>query len=161
MRDEDKMKAFWWKLTVDWPCALGDWLWAYLAAPLLASLERLTFKRVIYLAAVTLAIMAFAQIVSIDLAFMWAGDVAFYFELTSAVMFFVVRGHIRQTVPVMVQKIRAAAQGVMVFIRRYGGIARQWRNANALRRKGRGERPKQSDDEPAAWIGGLSAPACG
>ena len=24
------MKDWWQKLTIDWPCALGDWLWAML-----------------------------------------------------------------------------------------------------------------------------------
>ena len=141
----------WWKLTVDWPCALGDWLWAHLVVPLLASLERLTFKRVIYLAALTLAVMAFAQIVSIDLAFMWAGDMALYFEIASAVMFFVIRGRALQTVHMMGQKIRSATQGAAGFIRRFGGMVRQRRNANALRRKGGPDSPKRSDDEPAAW----------
>jgi hypothetical protein len=154
------MKAFWWKLTVDWPCALGDWLWAYLVMPLLASLERLTFKRVIYLAALTLTIIAFAQIVTIDLAFMWVGDAVFYLEIASAVMLYAARGHARQIFRVIGHRIRAKALEVLIVMRRCGRTVRQRRNANALRRKKFGERPERSDDEPAAWIGGLFVPVC-
>ena len=141
----------WWKLTVEWLCALSVWLWAYLAVPLLASLERLTFKRVVYLAGLTLAIIAFAQIVSIDLAFLWAGDIALYLEIASAVMVLVVKDHARQTAHMMGQKIRAAAEGAAGIFRRYGGIVRQRRNANALRRRRGSKGPKHSDEEPAVW----------
>ena len=155
------MNPFWWKLTVDWPCALGDWLWAYLAAPLLASLERLTFKRVIYLAALTLTVMALAQFVTIDLAFLWAGDTLLYFEIASAVMLYAARGHARQILRVAGHRIRAKAQDALTVLRRWGRTVRQRRNANALSRKKSGKHPKRSDDEPAAWIGGLSVPAYG
>jgi hypothetical protein len=139
----------WWKLTVEWPCVLSDWLWAFLVAPLLARLEQLTFKRVVYLAALTLAVIALAQVVSLDVAILSAGDTVFYFEVACAVTFFVVRGYVRQTLYLAIHKMRAAARGLVFFMRRYGGIVRQRRNANALRR--RSKRPKRSDDEPAAW----------
>ena len=152
------MKAFWWKLTVDWPCALGDWLWAYLVVPLLVQLERLTFKRVIYLAALTLAIYAFAQVATIDVAFVMAGDTVFYLEIASAVMFFVVRGHVRQSLHMIGEKTRTAVRRATALMRRYGDTVRQRRNANALRRK-RGDSPESSDDGATAWIGGLYASA--
>ena len=139
----------WQKLTIDWPCALSNWLWANLALPLLASLERLTFKRIVYLAALTLAIVALVQIVSIDIAFVWAGDVTFYLEIASAVMFFTIRGHARQGFRVAIQKIRAAALHASAVIRRYG--ARQRRNINALRRKKEDLGGNRLDDEGAAF----------
>ena len=139
----------WQKLTIDWPCALNGWLWANLAVPLLASLERLTFKRVIYLAALTLAIIAFVQIVSIDVAFIWAGDAVFYLELASAVMFFTVRGHAGQSFRLIIQKMRTALLRVSAAMRRYG--ARQRRNANALRRKIGSLGGNRSDDEGTAF----------
>src|SRR5580704_9155081 len=102
--------SLWQKLTIDWPCFLGDWLWANLIVPLRAGIERLTFKRIAYLAALILAIIAFAQIVSIDLAFLWAGDTALYFEIASAVMFFAVRARAQQALHVMERRIRAAGK---------------------------------------------------
>jgi hypothetical protein len=149
------MKALLWKLTVDYPCAAHRWLWAYLAVPLLAQLERLTFRRIVYLAALTLLIIGLAQMgfgVS-ELTFVWAGDTAFYFELASAVMFLAVRGHAWQMLRIMGQKMRVAAGRAAAILKRYG--ARQTRNANAMRRKNGTLRPGDSGDEPAAWIGGL------
>jgi hypothetical protein len=142
----------WQKLTIDWLCMLGDWLWANLVLPLKAGLDRLTFKRVVYLAALMLAFYAFAQIVSFDLAFVWAGDTAFYFEIASAVMLFAARGYARQTAHMITQKIRAAARSAADSLMRTFG-ARQRRNANAMRRKKNIGGGKRSDDEPAA--GGL------
>jgi hypothetical protein len=143
----------WQKLTIDWPHELGGWLWANLIGPLRASLERLTFKRVVYLAALAIAIIAFAQIVSLDLAFLWAGDTAFYFEIASAVLFFAARGQARQMLHVAERRLREAAKSMSATARRCGIGGRQNRNANALRRKRAIDNPKRSDDEPAA--GGL------
>jgi len=144
---------------VEWPCTLHRWFWAYLAVPVLVQLERLTFRRTIYLAVLTLLIVAFAQGFSIDLAFLWAGDTAFYFEVASAVMFFAVRGHAGQMARVVEQKTQKAAWRMNARFKRYLGTVRQCRNANAMRRKNRASRPKCSDDEPAGWIGGLYARA--
>jgi hypothetical protein len=145
------MKALWWKLTVDYPWALGDWLWFHLAVPLLAQLERLTFKRIVYLAALTLLIVGMAQIgfAPSELTFVWAGDTAFYLEVASAVILFAVRGHARLMVRVIGQKMRAAAGRLVAALRQYGGTVRQTRNANAMRRKNGA--PPPSGDEPAAW----------
>jgi hypothetical protein len=137
----------WQMLTIDWPCALHGWVWANLVVPLLASLERLTFKRLVYLAALTLAIIAMVQIVSIDIAFVWAGDITFYLEIASAVMFFTIRGHARQCFRLAIQKIRGAALHAFSVMRRYG--VRQRRNANALWRKRSNPGGKHADEEGA------------
>jgi hypothetical protein len=153
------VEDLWWKLTVDWPCALHRWCWAYLAMPLLAQLERMTFKRVIYLAALTLVIIALVQVVTVDVAFMWAGDTVFYFEVASAVMFFAFRVHARQMVRVIGHKMRATARRLTAGLKRYSRTVRQWRNANAMRRRNGASHPKRSDDEPTGWTGGLHAHA--
>ena len=51
-----------------------------------------------FAAVLLVAAYAFAQVFSLDLAFLMAGDVAFYCEIAGAVMFVVVRGHIQQSV---------------------------------------------------------------
>ena len=117
------MKALWWNLTVDWPCAAHRWLWFHLAVPLW---ERLSFKRVVFLAAVTLLIvgMAYIGFAPSELTFVWAGDTAFYLEVVSAVMLFAVRGHARLLVRVIRQRIQIAAGSAAVALKRYSGIAR-------------------------------------
>ena len=74
----------WQKLTIDWPCALGDWLWATFIVALAAFLDRLTFKRVVLLVVLILATYAFLQLASLDLAFVWGMDVTFYFDVATA-----------------------------------------------------------------------------
>jgi hypothetical protein len=156
MSDESENKMnLWQKLTIDWPCAVGDWLWANIAVPTLGAREQLTFRRVIYVAALIMAVMAFAQISSLDLAFWAAGDVAFYCEIASAVMFVVVKGHARQLLQATLRKLRTGAMRASLVMRRHAGAMRQRRNANALRRKRGVTNPEKSDDKPAAWSGAL------
>jgi hypothetical protein len=140
------MKYLWWKLSVDWPCAAHRWLWIHLAKPLL---EQLSFRRMIFLAAVTLLVIGAAQIgfAPSEFTFLWAGDTAFYFEIASAVMFLAVRGHVGQMVRIIGHRLRLAA-GRM---KRFGGMGRQSRR----RRKNGASRPKLSGDEPAT--GGVYA----
>jgi hypothetical protein len=146
----DDMKL-WRKLTFEWPLVLSDWLWVYLGAPLLARLEQLTFRRLVYLAALTLFLIAFLQYFALGDALLFAGDSVLYLEVVFAVTFLAVRVRVLLTLRIVAQKIRAAVQGVMVPRRRYGRIIRQMR-----RDRGTGG-PKDSDDEPAPWLGGLGA----
>lgn len=147
----------WQKLTIDWPCALGDWLWANFVVALAAFLDRLTFKRVVLFVVLLFAIYAFLQIASIDLAFVWGMDATVYFDVATAVMLIAARARARQMLLVADRRIRKVAQIVFTAIGRHRTAMRQCRNANAILRK-RGPRiPKHSDDEPAAWIGGMYA----
>ncbi len=147
----------WQKLTIDWPCALGDWLWATFVVALAAFLDRLTFKRVVLLVVLALAIYAFLQIVTIDLAFVWGMDATFYFDVATTVMLIAAKARARQTLLVADRRIRKVAQIVLTAIGQHRTRMRQRRNAIAMLRK-RGSRiPKRSDDEPAAWIGGMYA----
>jgi hypothetical protein len=147
----------WQKLTIDWPCAFGDWLWAIFVVALAAFLDRLTFKRVVLLVVLALATYAFLQIASIDLAFVWGMDVMFYFDIATAVMLIAARARARQMLLVADRRIREAAQIVSTAIGQYRTGMRQRRNAIAMRRKRGVSIPKRSDDEPAAWIGGMYA----
>jgi hypothetical protein len=143
----------WQKLTVDWPCTVGDWLWAKVVMGMVAFLERLTIKRIILVAGLLVLIFGFAQIFSIDLAFAFAADTIAYFDIASAVLLVVAQGHIRHAL----KAIRQTAQKVPIRLLRF--CARQRRNVNAMRRKGGAHGPKQSDDAPGAWDSGLYAPA--
>jgi len=147
----------WQKLTIDWPCALGDWLWATFVVALAAFLDRLTFKRVVLYAILALAIIAFLQIVSIDLAFVWGMDATFYFDVATTVMLIAARARARQMLLVAGRRIREVAQIVSMAVRQCRTGMRQRRNANAMSRKRRSRIPRRSDDEPAAWIGGIYA----
>lgn len=137
----------WQKLSIDWLCALGDWLWANLVVPVRAGCRQVTVRRVVYFAALLAAIYVIGHVATIDVAFWAAGDIAFYCEIMSAVFFVAVRGHARQMLYLARQKLAAAASRTAIVLRRLG--ARQRRNANALGRK-RADSPP-SDDEGAAF----------
>ena len=43
------VKAWWQKLTIDWPCALGDWLWAMLVVEPARLIDGITRRRVLHI----------------------------------------------------------------------------------------------------------------
>jgi hypothetical protein len=133
-----------WALIVRWLVAFGGWVWTNLAPG--AALNRLTFKRTLYLAVLLFVIIALVRVGSSDFAFMWAGDAALYFEVASVAIFFTVRGPARQIRYMAGRQIREALQKVGAFVRRHKGALRGQRKKGA-------ESPKQSDDEPGAWDG--------
>ena len=144
---------FWQKLTIDWPCALGDWLWAVLVVAPASFLDWLTFRRaariVLQIVLWAVLLMYFEQIVSLDLTFLFAIDAATYLEIAAALFVLIAHGHVRRVLTAMVRSMRLSVQ---TWSKNLQGFAtRQRRNANAMRRKMGGGVPKQSDDEPAAW----------
>jgi hypothetical protein len=115
--------------------------------------ERVTFKRIILTAGLLVLIFGFAQVFTIDVAFGFAIDAMVYFDVASAVLLVVVQRHVRHAAQVTVRVVRQTAQKVPIMLLRFW--ARQRRNFSAMRRN----IPKQSDDDPGAWNGGLYAPA--
>ena len=83
----------WQKLTIDWPCMLGDWLWANIRVPLATLPQQLTMRRVVFVVVLLVAAAALAQLVTADAAWFPAGDLAFYCGRSPRrVAFIVVRG---------------------------------------------------------------------
>ena len=135
----------WQKLTIDWPCALGDWLWANVWMPLTTLPRQLTWRRVVFLAAFLVAAWAMLQLFSIDMAFLMAGDIAFYCELLSAVALIVVRGRIRHVADMARLVLIHAARRATGWLRG----ARRPRSA----RKPVARDAGSDDDGAAGWLG--------
>ena len=77
----------WWqKLTIDWPCALGDWLWAMLVVPTVEFLNRLTRRRVLHFLGILLLLLVFQYVVAFDLFFLFGVDLGLLMEVSAAVM---------------------------------------------------------------------------
>jgi hypothetical protein len=88
----------WQKLLIEWPVQ-GLWfLWANRGASLSALTEKITWRKVVFVAVLLIAAITFAQVFTLDLALLFAGDMAVYCELAAAVSLIVARGHIRQSV---------------------------------------------------------------
>lgn len=135
----------WQKLLVEWSVQIWRLLWANTnrSTPLSALLEKITWQRVVFVAALLVAAIAFAQIVSLDVAFFMAGDVALYCEIAAAVMFVVVRGHIRQSVHTAKLGLTHAMRSARIWCRR-GTRARR-------RRAIKGPTANGADDD-GGWL---------
>jgi hypothetical protein len=143
------------KLTIDWPLALGDWLWANFVVAPATFLDWLTVRRgariVLQIIVFAILLAYFEQVASLDLTFLFYIDANIYLDIFVAIFLLVARGQIPQMLQAATQKIRRALQDCSKMLPRFA--ARQRRNANAMRRKDGTDGLKQSDDEPAAWGG--------
>jgi hypothetical protein len=75
----------WRRWSYEIPLALGDALWEVLVVGFAAFLDRLTVRKVIESVAIALLVIAFAQTLPIDLAFLFAGDMLMYLEFMVAI----------------------------------------------------------------------------
>lgn len=144
----------WRKLTIDWPCAFGDRLWANLVVAPAMFLGWLTFRRaariILQIVLVVAFFLFFEQIASLHLASLFAVDANAYLDLFVAIFLLIARGHIRQMLQVATRKIWQSLQNRSKTLLRFG--ARQRRNANSIRRKQSENSPNPSDDEPASLV---------
>jgi hypothetical protein len=143
----------WRKLTIEWPCALGDWLWANLVIAPATFLDWLTLRRaariVLQIALFVVLLVYFQQIFPTDLTFLFTMDANVYLDIFVAVFVFAVRGQLRQVLRAVAAKISQSLQiGARTLLRFWG---RQRRNLTAMRRKLGSGGSRASDDEPAAW----------
>jgi hypothetical protein len=138
----------WQKLLIEWPVQGLRFLRANRGASLSALTEKINWRKVVFVAALLIAAITFAQVFTLDLALLFAGDMAVYCELAAAVTFIVARGHIRQSV-------HAAKLALSHTMRR----ARIWcrRSTSARRRrdiKGPTAGDKGTDDD-GGWLPNL------
>jgi hypothetical protein len=75
--------GWWHKWTVERPGAFGDWLWMVFVVQFADFLNRLTFRRVLEIIAITVLVLAFIQTLPIDLAVLFAGDTLMYLEIVT------------------------------------------------------------------------------
>jgi hypothetical protein len=143
----------WQKLTIDWPCALSDWLWANFVVAPAAFLDWLTLRRAariaLQIALFATLLVFFRQIFPTDMTFLFTMDANVYLDIFVAVFVFVARGQLRQHLRVAAGKISQSLQNGSKAPLRFA--ARQRRNLNAMRRRLGSDKSKTSDDEPAAW----------
>jgi hypothetical protein len=146
----------WQKPTMGWPRALGERLRVNAGEMATKFIRWLTFRRIVYVAAFIVAMLAFAQAFPLDITLIFAGDTALYVEVVSAVLFFAAKGYAYQAATMAMHQIRRTAHGLSSLAKRHGGRLRQRRNANSLRRRiGRRSDPKTPDGDAGLWAHGL------
>lgn len=111
------MKKLWRKWSYEIPLALGDALWEVLVVRFAAFLDRLTLRKVIEFVAIALLVMAFAQTLPIDLAFLFAGDMLMYLEFIVAIRLATAWMHLRQILSFAMRAARLAIRATRVAVR--------------------------------------------
>jgi hypothetical protein len=123
------MQSWWQKLTIDWPCALGDWLWASLVVAPARLIDGLTRRRVLHIVGLILLVIFFQQVVAMDLTFLFGVDLGLMMEVSAAVFILVARQQIKTTVLVIRRTLVLAKPALLRACRR---SARQVRRAVRL-----------------------------
>jgi hypothetical protein len=132
------VKAWWQKLTIDWPCALGDWLWAMLVVEPARLIDRITRRRVLHIIGLILLVIFLQQVVAMDLTFLFGVDLGLLMEVSAAAFILLARQQIKTTVLV----IRRSLVPVGTRLLRTGK-----RGARSVRRAVRKLWPPKSSDE--------------
>jgi hypothetical protein len=127
-------------LLIEWLAQLWRLLWT----PPSTFLKKISWRKVVFVAALLVATAAFAQFVSLDMAFFVAGDVAFYCEIAAAVMFVVVKGHIRQSVHTAKLALTHAMGRAAIWCRRSMSARRRRTKDSTARNEGA--------DDDGGWL---------
>jgi Na+/H+-dicarboxylate symporter len=135
--------SLWRKLTVDWPACFGDWLWEILVVETARRLETLTFRRILLLVLLIIAAVGLAQVASLDVAFLLAGDVALYIEALTIITLVAARGHILHTARAVYNAARHAVRRRTVLRH----LVRRRRSVAVRRMK-----PAKKDDDAGALV---------
>lgn len=111
------MKKLWRRWSYEIPLALGDALWEVLVVRFAAILDRLTVRKVIEFIAIALLVIAFAQTLPIDLAFLFAGDMLTYVEFMVAIRLATAWLHLRQILSFAMRIARLTIRAIHAAIR--------------------------------------------
>ena len=132
------MKNWWQKLTIDWPCALGDWLWAMLVVEPARLIDGITRRRVLHIIGLILLVIFFQQVVAMDLVFLFGIDLGLLMEVSAAVIILISRQQIKTAVLVIRRSLVSAKPSLHQVYRR---------GARRVRRAVRTLWPPKSSDE--------------
>jgi hypothetical protein len=108
------MKDWWQKLTIDWPCALGDWLWVALVVAPARFIDGVTRRRILHFIGLLLLLYFFQQVVMFDLTFLFGVDLGLLMEVAAAVFVLAARSQVRTVVHICQRNLKAVVQ----FVRR-------------------------------------------
>ena len=111
------MRNLWRRWSDEIPLALGDALWEVLVVRFAAFLDRLTLRKVIESVAIALLVIAFAQTLPIDLAFLFAGDLLMYLEFIVAIRLATAWMHLRQILNFAMRAARFAIRAIHAPVR--------------------------------------------
>lgn len=112
------IRDWWQKLTIDWPCALGDWLWAMLVVEPAQLIDKITRRRALHIIGLILLVLFFQQVVAMDLTFLFGVDLGLLMEVSAAVFILVARQQIKTTVLVIRRSLISVRPSLLRAFRR-------------------------------------------
>jgi hypothetical protein len=89
------MKDWWQKISIDWPCALSDFLWAMLVVEPARLIDKITRRRVLHVIGLILLLIFFQQVVAMDLIFLFGVDLGLLMEVAAAIFILTARDQFR------------------------------------------------------------------
>ncbi len=143
----------WWKLTVECPAALGDWLWKVLIKWPAESLKRVTFRGVLVSVLVLLiAYLLIQAAIPIEMAFFAAGDTLVYMEALTIVALIASRGHFRQ-MQIILERRAKEAWNLLARTSAFLKIGSRWQAPSGCTPLARPTRSvvQRRRREPLAW----------
>jgi len=92
------MKNLWQKLTIDWPCLLGDWLWLNLLSMPMQTLSRMRRRHILHLVGIILLLIFLQQVILMDMTFLFGLDLGLLMEVSAAIFVLSLREQVRVTI---------------------------------------------------------------
>ena len=147
------MKNWWRKWSYEIPLAFGDALWEVLVVQFADFLGRLTIRRVLEFIAIAILVMAFAQTLPIELAFLFAGDTLMYLEFVIMLRLAAGREHFHAMLRLAAQLARFAMRIMQAALKQPVSRINRLRERRTLARRVKSRISDQSDDGPGLGIG--------
>jgi hypothetical protein len=149
---ETTVKNWWRKWSYEIPLAFGDALWEVLVVQFADFLSRLTIRRVLEFVAIAVLVMAFAQTLPIELAFLFAGDTLMYLEFVVMLRLAAGREHFYAMLRVAAQLAHFAMRITKAAIKLPVSRFNRLRERRALVGRVKPRISDQSDDGPRFGI---------
>jgi hypothetical protein len=135
----EHLMSRWQKVSIDWPCAVGDWLWLNLVLMPLRTLSGIKRRHLLHIIGLVLLVLFLQQVVLLDLTFLFGIDLGLVMEVSAAIFVLSLREHIK----VATHHVRS------VVTRRLGRFRPRIRQI--VTRAVRGLLPPTSDDDGGAF----------
>ena len=137
------MKDWWQKISIDWPCALGDFLWAMLVIEPARVLDRIRRRHILHFIGILFLLVFFRYVVAMDLTFLFGVDLGLLMEVAAAAVVLIARKQSSATVTVVRHHLVRAKPRIMQVWRR---------GARRVRHAIQTLKLPANDDEPAAAL---------
>lgn len=143
--------SLWWKLTVEYPAMLGDWLYLMLVVKPVEIAARLTARRIFLAVVLLAAVIVLAQSLPADMALFFATDITAYIDILVLGYLLSARGRAKDTFAFLKRKTADALRAFTAVLYR----ARLWivrQGKTAIARRIFTGRKNASGDEPGAGL---------